>query len=135
MKYLLDTNIISELSKQHPNEAILRWMMTADTDSTALSAVTLLEIRYGIETMDKGKRRKEIAAWFEQELMGEFYGRILPVDATVADLAARLLAPAKKFSRLEMDALIAATALVHGIAVVTMNHTDFKRLGVEVVTF
>lgn len=109
--------------------------MTADTGTTWLSVITLQEIRFGIETMEKGKNRTRIERWFEDDLQGEFFDRILPVDAKVADLAARLLARAKKFQGLEMDALIAATAIVNEMTVVTLNQADFERLGVEVVSF
>lgn len=135
MKYLLDTNVVSQFSKKFPREDVLQWAMTADTGSTWLSVITLQEIRFGIETMEKGKRRDEITAWLEQVLMGEFFGRVLPIDAAVADLAARLIARAKNYSNLEMDALIAATAQVNGLTVVTMNPADFVRLGVEVISF
>ncbi|MBS1813341.1 MAG: type II toxin-antitoxin system VapC family toxin [Acidobacteria bacterium] len=135
MNYLLDTNVISQFSKKHPNEKALQWMMMADTGSTWLSVITLQEIRYGIEIMPSGKEKDKIARWFEEDLQGEFFDRILPVDAKIADISARLLARAKKFSGLEMDALIAATAIANAMQVVTLNSADFERLGIEVISF
>ena len=87
--------------------------------------------------MQAGRRRSQIEAWYLAEVLGKFDGRILPVDSPVADASGRLLAEAKLSGRgAELgDVLIAATALVHGLQVVTLNRKDFEQLGVEIVEF
>jgi predicted nucleic acid-binding protein len=102
-----------------------------------LSTITVFEIRVGIEPMPEGKRKQALTRWLEDEVPRTFQGRMLPVTAEVADRAGRLVVAArmKGWNDLEMDALIAATALVHGMKVVTLNRKDFERLGVELVTF
>ncbi len=137
MKYLLDTNILSQFTKPQPDDAIMQWLMTADTDSLWLSTITLFEIRVGIEALPAGKRKQALARWLDEDVQLEYLDRILAVDAAVANRAALLVAQARAegWNALEMDALIAATALVNGMQVATMNQKHFERLGVELVTF
>lgn len=132
MSYLLDTSVISELSKQIPNEKVIRWLMSVDSDSIWLSVITLLELRVGIESMDEGKRKQRLKVWLEQDIPAEYFGRILQVTEAIADKAGCLIVSAKKFSRLEMDALIAATAMIHDLQVITLDK-DFKRFIVPMV--
>lgn len=137
MRYLLDTTILSEFTKPQQDEAILQWLTTADTDSLWLSTITLFEIRVGIEALPSGRKKQLLSRWLEEEVREEYFGRILPVDMEVADKAGRLVAKAKAegWNALEMDSLIAATALVHGMSVATINQKHFEWLGVELVRF
>lgn len=106
--------------------------MSVDSDSIWLSVITLLELRVGIESMDEGKRKQRLKVWLEQDIPAEYFGRILQVTEAIADKAGCLIVSAKKFSRLEMDALIAATAMIHDLQVITLDK-DFKRFIVPMV--
>src|SRR5215469_9121971 len=128
MKYLLDTNVISEPMKARPNGGVLAWLSTLDEDEACISVVTITELRYGIERLATGKRREILEAWLRKDLSGRFEGRILPVDLEVADACGRLVARSGGLGRpIEpRDAFIAATVEVHGLTLVTRNASDFK---------
>jgi len=102
-----------------------------------MSVVVISELRFGIELRPPGKRQNELRSWLESRVLALFQGRILPVDERVADQCGRLIATAKKAGHsAEMaDALIAATAMVHGLKLATLNRKHFERMGVELVTF
>src|SRR5258708_33589902 len=86
MSFLLDTNVVSEWMKPQPNAGLVEWFNNVDEDDVFISVVTLTEIRYGIERMAAGSRRKNLEEWLQHELAMRFDGRILPVDETVAEL-------------------------------------------------
>lgn len=127
MSFLLDTNIVSEWMKSHPNPGVVGWLADVDEDRTFLSVVTLTELRYGIERMAAGNRRMRLGEWLEEELPLRFEGRILAIDRAVADACGKVLARGEaRGRRLEaMDALIAATAEVHRLTLVTRNTSHF----------
>jgi len=127
--YLLDTNVVSELRKPRPHGAVLAWFESVDDTKLFLSAVTLGEIQAGIElTRDQDAlKAAEIEAWLE--LVAQAYN-VLPMDAAVFRLWARLMH--RQSNTLYEDAMIAATARVHGLTVVTRNVADFKALDVSV---
>lgn len=137
MSFLVDTTILSEFTKPHPNDAVLAWLMGCNTDSLYLSTITIFEVQVGIELLPEGKRKRNLARWLEEEIPETYDGRILAVSAEVANAGARIVALARKqgWNDLEMDALIAATALIHGMPVATLNRKHFGRLGVELVDF
>lgn len=137
MKYLLDTNVASQRPKLRPNPQVLAWLLQTHEEDTCISAVTIQEIRFGLEDMDPGKKRDAVQVWLESYVLGSFRKRILPVDIAVADECGRLMFRAKRQSHTPSlaDALIAATAIVHGLSVVTLNVRHFKPLGVEIVEF
>lgn len=124
--YLLDTNIVSELRKPRPHGAVLAWLESTDDAQLHLSAVTLGEIQAGIELTREQDSHKanEIEAWLD--LVAQTYN-VLPMDAAVFRTWARLMH--KKSNTLYEDAMIAATAKVHGLTVVSRNVTDFAALG------
>jgi predicted nucleic acid-binding protein len=127
--YLLDTNVVSELRKPRPHGAVLSWLEgVADTD-LRLSAVTLGEIQAGIELTREQDAAKaaEIEAWADQ--VESTFG-VLPMDAAVFRAWAKLMH--KQSDTVYEDAMIAATAQVHHLTVVTRNVRDFKRFGVPV---
>lgn len=128
MNFLLDTNVISEWVKPLPNPGVIAWMADADEDRVFLSAVTITELRYGIEKLPPGTRRKRLAEWLEEELPIRFEGRILEIDSHTADLCGKVIADSEAIGRrMEiMDAFIAATAQVHDCTVVTRNVSDFE---------
>jgi len=128
MSFLLDTNIISEFMKQQPNEGVLAWLAGVNEDTVFLSVVTIIELRYGIERLAAGRRRRRLDEWLGKELTARFAGRILPVDLEVADACGKLVARSESLGRSmePRDAFIAATAVVHGLALVTCNAVDLK---------
>lgn len=127
--YLLDTNVVSELRKLRPHGGVVAWLQSIDDTRLYLSAVTLGEIQAGIElTREQDPRKaKEIEAWLE--LLAGAYN-VLPVDAATFRVWAKLMH--RKSDTLYEDAMIAATAKVHGLTVATRNVSDFNALGLEV---
>lgn len=136
MKYLLDTNVISEPMKARPNPGVLDWLRRVDEDSVFLSVVSITELRYGIERLASGKRRDVLEAWLRKDMSSRFEGRILPVDIEVADACGRLVARSESQGRpIEpRDAFIAATAEVHGMNLVTRNASDFQPIVKSILT-
>lgn len=128
--YLLDTNVVSELRKPKPHGAVLAWIKQANDADLHLSAVTIGEIQAGIEITKEQNPEKatELSAWLDQ--LAAAY-QVLPMDGRVFRDWARLMH--RKSDTLYEDAMIAATARVHGLTVVTRNVTDFKILGVEIL--
>jgi hypothetical protein len=124
--YLLDTNVVSELRRPHPGPAVVAWLAAIETTRLRLSAVTLGEIQRGIESLRERDPAKaaEIESWADEL---ERAHELIAADAAVFRRCARLMhrhpAPAWE------DALIAATALVHGLTVATRNVRDFEGLG------
>ncbi|MEK6789230.1 MAG: type II toxin-antitoxin system VapC family toxin [Pseudomonadota bacterium] len=127
--YLLDTNVVSELRKQRPHGGVVAWLESIDDAQLYLSAVTLGEIQAGIELTREQypDKANEIEAWLE--LVAGAYN-ILPMDAAAFRAWARLMH--RKSDTLYEDAMIAATAKVHGLTVATRNVADFNALGLEV---
>lgn len=135
MKYLLDTNVVSELRKVGDGKAdanVVAWAGAQDTASLCISAITILELEHGI----LGVQRRDAAqgarlrTWLENQVRPAFAGRILSIDDAIATRCAHLHIPDR---RNEADALIAATALVLGLTVVTRNIRDFEGAGVVVL--
>lgn len=128
--YLLDTNVISELRKPRPHGAVLAWIQAVPEADLRLSAVTLGEIQAGIElTRDQDPAKAaELEAWLEQLAAAH---NVLPMDGATFRAWARLMH--RKSDTLYEDAMIAATASVHKLTVVTRNVADFKQLQVRVL--
>ena len=128
--YLLDTNVVSELRKPKPHGGVLAWLESVDDTKLYLSAVTLGEIQAGVEMTREQDAAKavEIEAWLE--LVASSYN-VLPMDAAVFRRWARLMH--RTSNTLYEDAMIAATAAVHGLTVVTRNVADFKSFGVALL--
>lgn len=125
MRFLLDTNVVCEAIRPHPDARVLSWL-TQNHLSCGLSAISVGEIWKGIQLMAEGRRRSQYESWYaEQE--SEFNDRVLPVDDRVmktwgtycADLQSRNIRPSA------FDSLIAATALHHELTLVTRNESDF----------
>lgn len=131
--FVLDTNVISELRRPaKADPKLLAWANATPVVHTYLSAVTILEIELGtllMERKDKAQA-KVLRAWIDTLILPRFDGRILPVDTAVAQCCARLHVPDP---RAERHALIAATAVVHSMTVVTRNVADFGMSGVNVL--
>jgi predicted nucleic acid-binding protein len=136
MNFLLDTNVISELTKPRPNKGVMAWLAAVNEDSVFLSVVTISELRYGIERPTVGKHRQRLDEWLRGELTARFQGRILPIDVDVADACGRVVARSESHGPpLEpRDAFIAATAEVHGLTLVTRKASDFGAIVKDILT-
>ena len=135
MSYLLDTNVVSELRKIGDGKADARvaaWVDAEDAESFFISAITILELERGVLGIQRrdAAQGARLRAWLDNHVRPEFAGRILPIDDQIAMRCAHLHIPDR---RTEDDALIAATALVHGLTVATRNVRDFEGTGVVVV--
>lgn len=133
--YLLDTNVVSELRKVHSGKAdpqVSKWADRVDAADLFVSAITVQELEIGVLQMERrdGPQGTLLRAWLDNHVLPAFAGRILPVDAAVARRTAALHVPNP---RPLVDGLIAGTALVHGMTVVTRNEADFAPTGVNVL--
>ncbi len=127
--YLLDTNVVSELRRRRPDEAVLGWFDRATASELYLSVLTIGELRQGIESLRRRDPRgaEALESW-HTGLLSAYADRIVPVDAAVADRWGRLNVP----DRVPVvDGMLAATALVHGWTLVTRNISDVRRTGVQ----
>jgi predicted nucleic acid-binding protein len=130
--YLLDTNVVSELRRRdRADAAVLAWVDRIDALALFLSAMSLLELELGARLVARrdAVQGTILSRWIEEQIVPVFDDRILPVDVTVARRAAALHVPDR---RPERDALIAATAAVHHLTVVTRNVRDFAPMGLPV---
>jgi predicted nucleic acid-binding protein len=133
--FLLDTSCVSELVRVKPDPRVLEWMEAAEETLLHLSVLTLGEIRKGLAALPQGRRRTRLEAWLEVDLRGRFSGRILPVDAAVADRWGLLAAQARRSGATlpVIDGLLAATALHHNLTMVSRNVSDFSATQVPVL--
>ena len=135
MSYLLDTNVVAELRKGKTRRAdgnVIAWAEGVPASGMFLSAISVLEIETGVLLAERRDpvQGAALRSWLDLNVLATFAGRVLPVDTEVARRCARLHVPD---ARPDRDALIAATALVHGMTVVTRNVSDFAPTGVAIV--
>lgn len=133
--FLLDTNVISELRKAragNANPGVVAWANSVDASVLFISVITVLELEQGVMLVERrdSKQGAVLRVWLDSQVMPEFALRTLPIGADVARRCAGLHVPDP---RSERDALIAATALVHGMTVVTRNIVDFEKTGVRLI--
>lgn len=135
MIYLLDTNVISETIKKSPNKIVLDWLSAIDINQCALSVLTLGEIRRGAEMLENKQTKYKLIQWLEIDLLKQFYGRIISIDAKVADKWGYICSFMNQSNKiLAIDTLIAASAIVHNLKVVTRNTKDFQEIiGLEII--
>jgi predicted nucleic acid-binding protein len=129
--FVLDTNVVSELRKAKAgkaNRCVTAWAATMLPAALFISAITVLELELGVLLIERRDARQGalLRAWLDGQVVPAFTGRVLPVDTVVAQRAARLQVPDRRADR---DVLIAATAIVHGMTVVTRNVADFAATG------
>ena len=132
MSYLLDTNVLSELRRKQPQPGVSVWMAQRPASSLYLSVLTLGELRKGIDGVQDDTRKLALSDWVQNELSLFFLGRVLSIDEQVADRWGQLVAAAGR-PLPAIDSLLAATALVHGLRMVTRNAKDFEGMGLEVI--
>lgn len=132
MSYLIDTHVLSELRRKSPDPAVARWFADRPAGTLYLSVLTLGELRKGVERLADPVRRLALLDWLETGLPAFFAGRVLAVDAAVADRWGHLQARAGR-PLPAIDSLLAATALHHGLILVTRNVRDVSDLGAQVL--
>ncbi|MGA9306146.1 MAG: type II toxin-antitoxin system VapC family toxin [Candidatus Sulfotelmatobacter sp.] len=127
MSYLLDTNCISEPTRDRPEPRVLSWLDAVDESQLYLSVLTLGEIRKGANALPESRRRSQLEVWLERQVKVRFSGRILPISDDIAERWGWLAAEAKIRGRSlpVIDGLLAATALHHNLVLVSRNITDF----------
>jgi predicted nucleic acid-binding protein len=125
--YLLDTNVISELTRPTPEPRVTQWLDSIDESLLYLSVLTLGEIRKGLRTMSPGQRRTRLELWLGTELSTRFAGRLLSIDAAVADYWGQIAGDAQRQGTPVpvIDGLLAATAMHHHLTMVTRNVQDY----------
>ena len=131
--YLLDTNVISELRRHDRiDPCVAAWVRGVQQNELHLSAMTVFELELGVAMLERRdpKAAVPLRLWLDGKVLPLFTGRIFPVDAVVARRAAVLHSPIRRPWR---DAFIAATAIVHGLTVVTRNVCDFQPMGVTLI--
>jgi predicted nucleic acid-binding protein len=131
--YLLDTNVISELRRlERADRNVRAWASTSPASQHYISAISILEIERGMLLVERRDRRQgaDLRRWLEQDVLDRFGNRILVIDTAIARRCAQLHVPNP---RPERDALVAATALVHGMTLVTRNMADFLPTGVALL--
>jgi len=135
MSYLIDTCCISELVKNKPNPSVVKWFADQDELSMFLSVITFGELRKGIEKLPDSKKKKELNRWVKEDLNQRFKNRVLNITIEEVNKCGEILAAAEKSEKPlpAIDSLIAATAQVHDLSVVTRNTQDMEGSGVEVI--
>jgi len=133
--YLLDTNVVSELRKASSGKAdkkVVEWANNTSVSSMYLSAISILELEIGILAMERkdSSQGAILRTWLNHHVLPAFSERILPVDVAVAQCTAKLHVPDRRSDR---DAMISATAITHGMTVVTRNISDFEQTGAELL--
>lgn len=135
MKYLLDTNIISEFTKSQPDHAVQTWLETHQSEELYLSVITIGEIQQGVMRLPSSKRQRELLEWLNQTILVLYEPFILPIDQECmlqwGTLTGNLIKKGQKIA--VMDGLIAATAQRHQLTLVTRNTSDFVHTGLPLV--
>jgi toxin FitB len=137
LKYLLDTDVVSQYTKLPPDPRVDAWVQRTDDSDLYISFITYAELWYGANLLPASKRRTEFENWIEGDLYMQFFNRVVGFSLDVARYYGSMTARAKKNGHTPntIDVLIAATAAANGMAVATLNRKDFEKLGVELVEF
>lgn len=132
IRFLLDTNVVSEPTKPRPDARVTAWMDQWPPEHLALSVITFGEIQEGIGKLDAGAKRAALTRWIEQELPERFGARVLPVDVLVAREWGRIAAEGRRTGRTlpDADGLLLATAAFYELELVTRNERNFRDRGV-----
>lgn len=135
MKYLLDTNVISEFISKNPNQKVVDYILTLDETDLYLSAITIGEIKVGIEKLDNSRKKDILLQWLEKDLLNRFDNKIIPVDT---DVMLKWGAINNKLKKLGtplpiMDSLIGASCEVYNMTLLTRNEKDFKNISIQII--
>lgn len=135
MNYLLDTCVICEMMKKRPDEKVVKWFCKQVPKTLYLSYLTIGEIQKGIVKRGDDARAKRLKTWLEKKILPFYDGRILPVEKKVATEWGRICGESERNgkTRPSVDALIAATASVHKMKLVTRNERDMSGMGVPLL--
>ncbi len=135
MRFLLDTNVISEGSRRRPDPRVAAWLQESSPLDLCISVLTVGELLTGIHSLPAGKRRDELELWLDSEVSRQFRNRILPVDDAVAREWGRLSAEGRRTGRPlpVVDGLLLGTAAWYGLTLVTRNESDCKDRGVPIL--
>jgi predicted nucleic acid-binding protein len=135
VKFLVDTNVVSEWVKPRPDGGVVAWMNEVDEDRVFISVISLAELRHGVERMPSGARRRRLDEWLKEELPLRFEGRVLLIDRVVAEAWGTIVARCERAGRpiSTIDGFIAATADAHQLVLVTRNVSDFEFSVKEIV--
>ncbi len=134
MNYLLDTCVLSELTKKNPDQSVKTWIINRHETSLFISVLVLGEIQKGISKLEPSKKRAELQTWLTHELKQRFAGRILDITEKTSYVWGNIQAKTEKKGQKvpAIDCLIAATAIEHSLIVVTRNTIDIEKTGVEI---
>ncbi|WP_036279122.1 type II toxin-antitoxin system VapC family toxin [Methylocystis sp. ATCC 49242] len=135
MSFLIDTNVISEVTRPKPNSDVIAFLHEVDEDRLFMSVITIGELRRGVALKAEGKARSALDAWLRFDLVERFSGRIIDITPPVAERWGELMAAAKRqgVALHVMDGFLAATALTHNHTLVTRNVRDFRRFDVPLL--
>jgi toxin FitB len=135
VRLLLDTNVLSEVTKPRPEGRVLEWLDGLDEDRCFISVVSIAEIRRGVSLMDNGRKRDALVEWLASDLPQRFEHRVIPVEERVALAWGDLMGDAKRNGRgmSSMDGLIAATAIAHNLTLATRNIRDFEGFRIDLI--
>jgi predicted nucleic acid-binding protein len=132
---ILDTNVISELSRHVPDPGVLAWLDSLEISEVATTAVTAAELRYGVVRLPEGHRKRGLTVMLRGVLTEDFYGRILPFDERASARYAEIVTGREKIGRPigVADAQIAAICRDLGATLATRNIPDFEQTGIELI--
>ncbi|MFN2267239.1 MAG: type II toxin-antitoxin system VapC family toxin [Desulfonatronovibrio sp.] len=135
MNFLVDTCVISELVKKEPDLNVVSWIRSCPEEKLFLSSLTIGELQKGVSKLEPSKKKNELQYWINIKLLNRFTGRIIPIDSAVAQRWGQIQAKAEQMGNPmpALDGLIAATALIHNLTVLTRNVKDMKTSGAEIV--
>lgn len=135
MRFLIDTNVVSELLRTAPSDRVMAWLNAQPPLDVAMSVLTIGEIERGMALLPAGRRRTALERWIGQDVPQQFQGRLLAVDEAVAREWGRLSARSSTSGRTlpVIDGLLLATAAVHGLTFVTRNESDCAARGIPVL--
>ena len=133
MKYLLDTNILSETLRVQPHTGVKKWREEVPSETLFITALSLGEIRRSVEKVENCKRKNDLITWLEHELPRWFGVNVLPVTLEVAERWGYITSTVVQRPLMTIDTLLAATALAHNLKVVTRNVKNFVIPGLEVI--
>jgi len=135
VKYLLDTNVISEFISKNPNQKVVKYILTLDETDLYLSAITIGEIKAGIEKLDNSRKKETLLRWLEKDLLNRFKNKIIPVDTDVMLKWGEINNRLKKLGTPLpiMDSLIGTSCEVYNMTLLTRNEKDFKNINIQII--